>query len=142
MNGKCFLCDERPISGKAREQGKLYCFLCFKDSIEQERAEKEARLRRRHNAPTYLPQYWQIYHWKGHLVGAKLRPLDPKLPVENQPQVTVRYIGLGQPSDVPKKQLIDMGLWQPGYTAEQVKKIKATLSKLLPPPLKFTQLEE
>lgn len=115
--GQCTICGTRP---RPKDNRRLTCIPCGQLLA---RNEAEERARRR-SAPTYYPQYRHILHWRGELVG-----LRPKCNGMLQPVYIGWDLNLRR---VPQSKLINLDTWIPGYTPEQIKRMKGIIRRLAP----------
>jgi hypothetical protein len=99
---KCLICERQP-----RQEGQLYCGNC---------ASKLASERRRSQRPEPL----KYATYRGHVVGFYPNG-DGKL----QPRLVMR-----DPSKLPQSKTINLDVYCPGFTREQVKKIKRAILAL------------
>lgn len=94
---KCLVCEVRP-----RKPGSPYCCVCGEKIASQMT-----------NGKTAEP--FVYIHWRGAVVGM--------FPVDGQDIYRPRLLGIDL-KYVPKKHLIDLDRFCPGFTRDQVKKMK------------------
>ena len=117
--GKCFLCVYRP-QPLDRRYG-LYCHQCWQ-KVEAAKARAKERSRQR---KSYLPQYALFAHWKGHTVG--YRPTGSNGHTLYQ---AVYLPNVTAPDKLPKGKLVNLNVFCPGWTRNQVKMFKRDITHL------------
>jgi len=121
----CTICNRRP---RPKDNSRLHCRPC-NTSIKGYAAAQRAK---RRSALTYWPQYWKVFHWKGHVVGARVEK-HGKTRLSGDTPVILVYIGWGYKLDrIPKSKLTDLDSWIQGYTRAQVKLIKKSFRAVCP----------
>ena len=112
---RCFICGRRPPA-----RGEMYCRVCQRELDQAEQA--------RHKRCQAWKKAWKFLHWKGVVVG--LYQVD-QVDEWGQPMVRPRRVfqTLGQ---LPKAKVIDLDTYIPGFTRQQIKRMKATLRQLAP----------
>ncbi len=122
----CTQCRRRP---RPKNDSRMTCIPCTKVLEHRANTEKDRLRQVRDSRPTNYRQYTWLLHWKGCLVGIRPDPLEPG----EVPKSTAVRIDFGLDiAKLPQDKLINVDLWLPHYTKDQIMYFKRVLRQLFP----------